>query len=92
MPLPSTRSHSTQTFTTPRDAMSTFAIMKRKDEARTEQKNVGGEILRLDRYLTKETMLEIHDVLAESIQAGQPYQTRPNPLPADPRCCHLPKA
>ena len=56
MPLPSTRSHSTQAFATPRDEMSTFAIMKRNDEARTEQKNAGGEILRLDPYLTKETM------------------------------------
>ncbi len=71
----------TQAFLTPRDAVSyimdTFPIVKRKDEAK-----FNGD------YRTKRTILEIYDALAESIQSGQPYETRLDPPPADPRCCH----
>lgn len=84
-----------QYFPTPRDAvayiMDTFPIVKRKDEARTEQKNAAGEVIQPGRYITKDTILEIYDALAEAMRTGQPYQTRLDPPPADPRCCHPPR-
>jgi hypothetical protein len=71
-------------FPTPRDAvpyiMDTFPIVRRRDEAKFD-----GD------YRTKRVILEIYDALAESIRAGQPYQTRLDPPPADPRCCHPPR-
>ena len=74
----------TQAFLTPRDAVSyimdTFPIVKRKDEAK-----FNGD------YRTKRTILEIYDALATAMRTGQPYQTRLDPPPADPRCCHPPK-
>jgi len=42
-------------------------------------------------YRTKQVILEIYDELAESIRTGQPYQTRLDPPPVDPRCCHPPR-
>ena len=70
---------------TPRDAvayiMDTFPIVRRKDEAKFD-----GD------YRTRRVILDIYDALAESIRTGQPYQTRLDPPPADPRCCHLPRA
>jgi hypothetical protein len=41
--------------------------------------------------ITKDTILYIYDALQDSIRTGTPYQTRLNPPPADPRCCHPPK-
>ncbi len=35
-------------------------------------------------YRTKENILQ------ESLRIGHPYQTRLDPPPADPRCCHPP--
>jgi len=73
----------TQAFPTPRAAVSyimdTFPIVKRKDEAAHGT------------YRTKDTILEIYDALQDSIRTGTPYQTRLDPAPADPRCCHPPK-
>ncbi|MBI4529623.1 MAG: hypothetical protein HY695_37975, partial [Deltaproteobacteria bacterium] len=70
-------------FPTPRAAvayiMDTFPIVKRKDEEKW------GE------YRTKRVILEIFDAVQESIRTGQPYQTRLDPPPADPRCCHPPR-
>ena len=67
-------------FPTPRDAvdyiMNTFPIVRRKDE-----KKYGS-------YRTKETILEIYDEMAEAMRTSEPYQTRLDPPPADPRCCH----
>jgi hypothetical protein len=67
-------------FPTPRDAvayiMDTFPIVKRKDEEK------------YDDYRTKRVILEIYDAMQESIRTSQPYQTRLDPPPADPRCCH----
>ena len=40
---------------------------------------------------TKETVLGIYNDMPEAIRTGQPYQTRPNPPPGDPRCCHPPR-
>ena len=71
-------------FPTPRDAvayvMDTFPIVKRKDEAKYD-----GD------YRTKRVILEIYDAMRESIRTGHPYQTRLDPPPADPRCCHPPR-
>jgi hypothetical protein len=73
----------TQSFPTPRDAVSyimdTFPIVKRNDE---EKFNAD--------YRTKRTILEIYDALAEAERPGQPYQMRLSPPPADPGCCHPP--
>lgn len=70
-------------FPTPRDAVAyiidTFPIVRRKDEEKW------GE------YRTKRIILEIYDAMQESIRTGQPYQTRLDPPPADPRRCHLPR-
>jgi hypothetical protein len=70
-------------FPTPRDAvpyiMDTFPIVKRKDEAQWGT------------YRTKDTILEIYDAMVEAIRTGRPYQTRLDPPPADPRCCHPPR-
>jgi hypothetical protein len=61
--------------------MGTFPIVKRKDEAK-----YNGD------YRTKRVILEIYDTLAESMQAGQVYQTCLDPPPADKRCCHPPRS
>ncbi|WP_162141327.1 hypothetical protein [Paucidesulfovibrio longus] len=70
----------TKAFPTPRHAvdyiMDTFPIVKRKDEA------AYGE------YRTKRVILEIYDELQQAMATGKPYQTRLDPPPADPRCCH----
>ena len=75
-------------FPTPRDAvdyiMETFPIVKRRDIARTEVKNDSGEVTQEGRYITKDTMLEIYDEMAEAIRTGQPYQTRLDPPPGPP--------
>jgi hypothetical protein len=74
----------TKAFPTPRYAvdyiLDTFPIVKRKDEAK-----FNGD------YRTKRVILEIYDALSESMKTGNAYQTRLNPPPADPRCCHPPK-
>lgn len=41
-------------------------------------------------YRTKDILLDIYDVLQRAITTGEPYQTRLDPPPADPRCCNLP--
>lgn len=70
----------TKAFPTPRHAvdyiMGAFPIVKRKDEA------AYGE------YRTKRVILEIYDELQQAMTTGKPYQTRLDPPPADPRCCH----
>jgi hypothetical protein len=60
--------------------MDTFPIVGKHDE------KAHGE------YRTKRVILEIYDALAESTCTGTPYQTRLNPPPADPSCCHPPRA
>ncbi len=56
--------------------METFPIVKRKDIA------AHGE------YRTKRVILEIYDEMAEAMRTGQPYQTRLDPPPGDPRAAH----
>ena len=67
-------------FHTPREAveyvMETFPIVKRKDEAKY------GE------YRTKRVILKMYDEMAEAMRTGQPYQTRLDPPPANPRVAH----
>ena len=56
--------------------METFPIVKRKDEA------AHGE------YRTKRVILEIYDAMQRAMDSGEPYQTRLDPPPADPRVAH----
>lgn len=75
-------------FPTPRHAveyiMETFPIVKRKDIARTEIKNDSRQVVQEGRYITKNTILEIYDEMAEAIRTGQPYKTRLDPPPGPP--------
>jgi hypothetical protein len=41
-------------------------------------------------FRTKRVVLGIYDEMAAAKRAGRPYQTRLNPGPADPSCCHPP--
>ena len=59
--------------------MDTFPIVRRKDEA------AHGE------YRTKRVILEIYDEMAEAMRTGEPYRTRLDPPPADPRVAHPPR-
>ena len=56
--------------------METFPMAKRKDEA------AHGE------YRTKRVILEIYDAMQQAMDTGEPYQTRLDPPPADPRVAH----
>jgi hypothetical protein len=56
--------------------LDTFPIVRRKDEER------------IGEYRTQRVILEIYDALAESARTGQPYRTRLDPPPADPRLAH----
>jgi len=56
--------------------MDTFPIVKRKDEAAHGH------------YRTRNTILEIYDALQHAIDTGEPYRTRIDPPPADPRVAH----
>jgi hypothetical protein len=58
--------------------MDTFPIVRRKDE------------LTHGCFRTKDTILSTYAAMQEAIRTGQPYQTRLDPPPADPRCCHPP--
>ncbi len=56
--------------------LETFPIVKRKELARH------GE------YRTQRVILEIYDAMQQAMESGQPYQTRLDPPPADPRVAH----
>jgi hypothetical protein len=71
--------------------LGTFPSVKRKDEARTAEKNAAGEVVKPGRNITKHTILAIYGALTESIRTGTPYQTRLAPPPAGPRCYHPPQ-
>jgi N-6 DNA Methylase len=43
-------------------------------------------------FRTKRIVLEIYDEMAIAKQTGRAYQTRLNPVPADPSCCHPARA
>jgi len=59
--------------------METFPIVRKHDE------KAHGE------YRTKRVILEIYDAMAEAARTGQPYPTRLDPPPADPRVAHPPR-
>lgn len=56
--------------------MDTFPIVKRKDEAKWGD------------YRTKRVILDIYDRMQKAMDTGQPYETIPDPPPADPRVAH----
>ena len=56
--------------------LESFPIVKERD------KEIHGE------YYTKRIVLEIYDAMQRSIEIGEPYQTRLDPPPADPRVEH----
>ncbi len=58
--------------------LDTFTIVRQSDE------KAHGE------YRTKRVILEIYDAMAEAARTGQPYVTRLDPPPADPRVAHPP--
>jgi hypothetical protein len=60
--------------------METFPIVKRKNEAQF------GE------YRTKRVILEVYDAMQRAITTGEPYHTRLDPPPADPRVAHQTEA
>ena len=39
-------------------------------------------------YRTKRVILEIYDAMRRAMDISEPYPTRLDPPPADPRCCH----
>ncbi len=42
-------------------------------------------------YRTRTVILEIYNAMAEAVRTGQPYATRLDPPPADPRVAHRPR-
>jgi hypothetical protein len=56
--------------------LDTFPIVRRKD------------IAQYGEYRTQRVILEIYDELARAIETREPYQTRLDPPPADPRVAH----
>ncbi len=56
--------------------MDTFPLVKRKDEKQYHE------------YRTKLVILEVYDDMMKAMRTGQPYQSRLNPPPADPRVAH----
>jgi len=56
--------------------METFPIVKRKDE-----KEYG-------EYRAKRVILDIYDEMKQAMESGEPYRTRLDPPPADPRVAH----
>ena len=71
-------------FPIPRDAVAhildTFPSVRREDETKH------------DEYRTKRVILEIYDAMQQAIRTEEPYRTHLNPPPADPSCCHPPRA
>jgi hypothetical protein len=59
--------------------MDTFPIVKRHD-----MKQYGD-------FRTKLLILDIYDRMQQAMDTGEPYQTRLDPLPADPRVAHPPR-
>jgi Eco57I restriction-modification methylase len=60
--------------------LDTFQIVKRKDEEK-----FNGD------YRTKRVILEIYGEMTEAIRTSKRYQSRLDPPPSDPRCCHSPQ-
>lgn len=77
-----------ESFPTPHAAveyiMDTFPIVRRKDIARTEEKDDKGNVTREGTYITKDTILQMYDQMAEAIKSGRPYETWLTPAPGPP--------
>jgi hypothetical protein len=56
--------------------MDTFSIVKQRDEQQHAE------------YRTKRVILEIYDELQRAMSQGEPYRTRLDPPPGDPRVAH----
>ena len=82
-------------FPKPRDAvayiMDTFPIVRRKDIARTEEKDESGNITRNGTYITKDRILEIYDAMLEARRKGKDWTSPLDPPPASYRMAHLPR-
>ena len=82
-------------FPTPRDAvdyiMETFPIVKRKDIARTEEKDDDGNVTRDGSYITKYRILEIYDQMLDARSCGKEWQSPLDPPPASFRVTHPPR-
>ena len=74
----------TSHFSRPRDAVS-YTMDTFPGVCRSDEKTYG-------EYRTKRLILDIYDAMQEAAAAGEPYQTLLDPPPADPRCCHPPRA
>jgi len=72
--------------------LDTFPIVKRKDEARTAEKNAAGEVVIPGRYITKGTILEICDHFAKASSNRTAFISPLNPPLGDIRACHPPKS
>jgi hypothetical protein len=59
--------------------LDTFTIVEKRD------RETFGE------YRTKRVILETYDAMAKGARTGEPYQTRLEPPPADPRVAHSPR-
>ena len=51
-------------------------------------KTIDGSRLAHGEYCTKRVILEIYDEMRRAMETGEPYQTRLDPPPADPRVAH----
>ena len=74
----------TRHFPRPRDAVS-YILDTFPGVCGSDQKMYG-------EYRTKRVLLDIYDAMQEAASTGVPYQTLLDPPPADPRCCHPPRA
>ncbi len=61
------------------DLQGVCGISRRKDEEKCGESH------------TNRMIVESYNAMPESIRTGHPYQTRLDPPPADPRCCHPPR-
>jgi hypothetical protein len=57
--------------------METFPIVRRRDEVAHD-----------GTYRTKRVILEIYDEMQRAMETGEPFQTRLDPPPGDPRVAH----
>ena len=64
--------------------MDSFPVVKRKDIARTEQKDADGNITREGTYLTKDRILEIYDQMLQARREGREWQSPLDPPPGPP--------
>jgi hypothetical protein len=89
----SQRKHSAQGYLSPSQFEVQLLVAKYDTtgpEIDCTAKDTTGKVVQEGTYRTKDTILEIYDKMHQAITTGHPYQTRLEPPPADPRCCHPP--